>query len=374
MFKHALNSLCWFLIGLNNDWPPFATQVGLATQAVKAYVKVGAVKDAIAVCVELNQWDQAVKLASEHNVTEIDALLAKYASHLLSKDKLVEAIELYRQAKHYLDAAKHLFQLAQKMSTTLAPLRCKQLYILGALEIENYIESKRSGSDPTRSVLDGLLEEDALEESYARMLENPWRGAEAYHFLLLAQRQLYAGHYNEALRTAVRLADYDDLLDPMQVYSVLALAAIATNNYALCSKAFIKMEALGSPEDKMRQQVEVGLLLQAVLVLCFCFGFCFSFSFCFCFSFCFSFCFCFGLFSQVLTRFDMACTGPGCRCVLEAPAQERRRRNHHLHQLRGREPRLVGCTLLTTTLVCGGVGCCGCCECWITHRHLHVSP
>lgn len=98
-------------------------QVGLCTQAVKAYVKAGDVKDAISVCVELNQWDQAVKLASDHDVKEIDALLAKYASHLLSKNKLVEAIELYRQANHFLDAAKHLFQLAEEIASTSPPLR-----------------------------------------------------------------------------------------------------------------------------------------------------------------------------------------------------------------------------------------------------------
>ncbi|EGD73851.1 WD repeat-containing protein 35 [Salpingoeca rosetta] len=256
---HGLEELIYILPEgdeLLRDIAAKFASVGLCTQAVKAYVKVGEVKSAIAVCVELNQWDQAVKLANEHNVKEIDALLAKYASHLLSKDKLVEAIELYRQAKHHLDAAKHLFQLADKISSKGNPLRCKQLYILGALEIEQYIESKRSGSDPTRSVLEGLLEEDALEESYARMLEHPWRGAEAYHFLLLSQRQLYAGMYNEALRTAVRLSDYDDILPPLQVYSVLALAAVATNNYGLCSKAFIKMESLGAEEDKTRQQIE----------------------------------------------------------------------------------------------------------------------
>ena len=34
-----------------------------------------------------------------------------------------------------------------------------------------------------------------------RVMENPWHGAEAYHFLLLAQRQLYEGMLDPALVT-----------------------------------------------------------------------------------------------------------------------------------------------------------------------------
>lgn len=32
-------------------------------------------------------------------------------------------------------------------------------------------------------------------------MDNAWRGAEAYHFYLLAQRQLYEGYMENAMRT-----------------------------------------------------------------------------------------------------------------------------------------------------------------------------
>lgn len=70
--------------------------------------------------------------------------------------------------------------------------------------------------------------------------------------------------YIEALRTAIRLTEYDDFLSPTQVYSILALAAIATNNYNICSKAFIKLESLGSNEDKTRAQIEVRFFINFV--------------------------------------------------------------------------------------------------------------
>ena len=52
-------------------------------------------KEAIDCCVQLNQWDQAIELAKQHNIKEIDTLLAKYASYLLEKNKTLDAIELY---------------------------------------------------------------------------------------------------------------------------------------------------------------------------------------------------------------------------------------------------------------------------------------
>ena len=87
------------------------SSVGLCEQAVAAFTKTGEVKLAIDTCVTLNQWDLAVKLAKEHKHQEINALLAKYASHLLEKDKKLDAIELYRKASHFIDAAKLLFQV-----------------------------------------------------------------------------------------------------------------------------------------------------------------------------------------------------------------------------------------------------------------------
>lgn len=264
---HGLEELIYILPEGNEllrDVADKFSTVGMCEQAVKAYNKVPDVKESIATCVRLNQWDLAVRLANEHNVKEIDALLAKYAGHLLSKNKLTEAVELYRKAKHFLEAAKLLFQLAEEAAVSDAPpTRARQLYVLGAAQVEAHKDRQKDDSaDPTRSALDGLLEEDALDSSYARLLEHPWHGAEAFHYFLLAQRQLYAGAYNDALRTAVRLLEYDDVLPVRQTSAVLALAAIATKNYALCSTAFVKMESQGgasasaSAALKFREQVE----------------------------------------------------------------------------------------------------------------------
>ena len=43
------------------------------------------------------------------------------------------------------------------------------------------------------SALAGLLEEDQASISDSKIIEGAWRGAEAYHFYLLAQKQLFDG-------------------------------------------------------------------------------------------------------------------------------------------------------------------------------------
>lgn len=50
------------------------------------------------------------------------------------------------------------------------------------------------------SALAGLLEEEVLSTT-SRLTDNAWRGAEAYHFFILAQRQLYEGYVDSALKT-----------------------------------------------------------------------------------------------------------------------------------------------------------------------------
>jgi len=46
------------------------------------------------------------------------------------------------------------------------------------------------------SALAGLLEEDVAALFDTKVIDNAWHGAEAYHFFLLAQRQLYAGVFH----------------------------------------------------------------------------------------------------------------------------------------------------------------------------------
>jgi len=51
------------------------------------------------------------------------------------------------------------------------------------------------------SSLRGVLAEEANALEDTQIIDNAWRGAEAYHFFLLAQRQLYEGNREASMRT-----------------------------------------------------------------------------------------------------------------------------------------------------------------------------
>ena len=85
--------------------------VGMCSQASEAYLKCQNVKGAVDTCVKLNQWDEGIRLAKQHNITTVDILLAKQANNFLEQNKIFNAIELYRKARHYLDAARLMFKV-----------------------------------------------------------------------------------------------------------------------------------------------------------------------------------------------------------------------------------------------------------------------
>eukprot|EP00798_Chlamydomonas_sp_ICE-L_P009063 gene9063-16189_t len=379
--------------------------VGLCNEGVAAFLKAGDTKKAIDCsvllnqwdqgagdtkkaidcCVLLNQWDQGVTLAQQHNFPQIEGLLAKYANHLLEKEKFMDAIELYRKANHHTEAAKLLQDLAQqvrmgmgmgmygvqvgedefmdaiklyrkanhhteaakllpdlaqqeamgtgmgmyesrwertkfmdaiklyrkanhhteaaKLLQDLAqqsaaqksaaqkvhPLRVKKLYVLAALEIDKF-KKKSLEMNPmdaattmmgtglpkntmgaatmqhtAAQTLAGLMTLEAASGGLGdgKGIDNAWRGAEAYHFWLLAHRQLYAGNVDLAMRTALQLREYEDILDPQEIYSFLGLASFYNKFFGQCSKAFIKFESLpGNPDGKRLVCVASGKIIR----------------------------------------------------------------------------------------------------------------
>ncbi|XP_078204571.1 WD repeat-containing protein 35 isoform X5 [Callithrix jacchus] len=239
-------------------------RVGMCEQAVTAFLKCGQPKAAVDTCVHLNQWNKAVELAKNHSMKEIGSLLARYASHLLEKNKTLEAIELYRKANYFLDAAKLMFKIAdEEAKKGTKPLRVKKLYVLSALLIEQYHEQMKNAqrgkargkNSEATSALAGFLEEEVLSTT-DRFIDNAWRGAEAYHFFILAQRQLYEGYVDTALKTAFHLKDYEDIIPAVEIYSLLALCACASRAFGTCSKAFLKLTSLETLSSEQKQQYE----------------------------------------------------------------------------------------------------------------------
>jgi WD repeat-containing protein 35 len=240
--------------------------VGMGRQAVEAFLKCNHVTSAIDTCVTLNHWHDAVELAKKYNQpTQISSLLAKYAQHLLDEDKTFQAIELYRKANHFLEAAKLLFDVAKaETAKHTSPLRIKKLYVLGALLVEEHQAQMRKhtqGKAGSRSsALIGLMstvEDGGLDTTGAsNIVDGAWRGAEAFHFLMLCQRQLYEGYVDAAMKTALHLREYEDYLVHEDIYCLLALASCANRAFGTCSKAFIRLEALEELSEAGREEYQ----------------------------------------------------------------------------------------------------------------------
>jgi WD repeat-containing protein 35 len=64
-------------------------------------------------------------------------------------------------------------------------------------------------------------------------LDNAWKGAEAYHFFMLCQRQLYEGYVDAAMKTSLHLREYEDVLNQEDIYTLMALSSCA-NRYVQC--------------------------------------------------------------------------------------------------------------------------------------------
>jgi WD repeat-containing protein 35 len=234
--------------------------VGISEHAVSAYLKAGEVKAAIDCCVELNQWDKAVELAEKHNVKEIEEILYKYANHLVEKDKIPEAIELYQKANRNTESAKLLTKLARQVGTVkMQPMRAKMLFVMAALEIEKnrrrILEGSVNDQSRNMSALQGLVQHDQTT-GFDRSLDNAWHGAEAYHFFLLAQRQLAEENLVDALNTCQRLTEYDDVLGTKELYSLLALTSYFAQDFKTCSRAFIKLESYDKISEEERKKYQ----------------------------------------------------------------------------------------------------------------------
>ena len=212
--------------------------VGLCQQAVRCYVKCNQVKAALDTCVTLHQWDTAVELSRQIHIPEIAARLAAHADRLLEHDKISDAVQLFRKANCHREAANLLFQFGEKaVKKWKDPLKIKKLFVLAGLLTE---DAKKSESNVNSSFTTGSDRSDRV----SKYLDAPWRPAEAWHFMILAQQQFAAGKMAAVMATTVKLQDYTDILDEETVFSMLALASALNRCFSVCSKAFTCLESV----------------------------------------------------------------------------------------------------------------------------------
>lgn len=200
-----------------NTLAQYFESVGMHEDAVDCYVRNGNPKAAVDCCVTLNQWDMALQLAEQFDFPQVDGLLNRFASELMSNGKKLQAVELYRRANKPTEAALLIGDIAEIAARKdLKPSFAKKLHVLAALEIERHKKratdtlinqtmtttqkGKGTIAQATAATLDTLMMSSLDTQvtgmgskKASRAFGNAWRGASAYHFYMLAQRQFYDG-------------------------------------------------------------------------------------------------------------------------------------------------------------------------------------
>ncbi len=112
-------------------------------------------------------------------------------------------------------------------------------------QITNITTQQQPSMGGGTTTLDTLITSD-LSNVSDKILNNPWKGAEAYHFYMLCQTQLYQSKFNEALKTSMRLILYEKELGSKEVYRLIALSFYLNQSYKECSKAMSTLENLNT--------------------------------------------------------------------------------------------------------------------------------
>ncbi|XP_052755519.1 WD repeat-containing protein 35 isoform X2 [Galleria mellonella] len=150
-------------------------------------------------------------------------------SDSLNQTPSIQGIIQLKETGRMLQAAAMAFQLANdEASKKVSPLRIKKLFILsGHLYSQNSVEGAKN-----------------------RLAINSYSRGFAQHWLWLSAARAHAGgRADAALRAAARLYALVPDLHPaqhIQAWCTIAAIAIQARAFNLCSKAFIKLEALDS--------------------------------------------------------------------------------------------------------------------------------
>uniref|UniRef100_A0A8R1E757 Uncharacterized protein n=1 Tax=Caenorhabditis japonica TaxID=281687 RepID=A0A8R1E757_CAEJA len=236
------------------------TTRGMCDQAVECYLRRQLPEKALQCCMELNQWQKAHFIAESNNMENVEGLLGKYAVETKgeSDEKSLSALSLYMRAGRHLDAAKLVFDIAKdRQNKFLQYEELKQCYVLGAVLVEQHRQTLKElrKIDKNNVLEEALGVEAGLTAEQSRIFENTWRGAEAFHYIMLAQQHFFEDRIEDALQTAVVLSDYEEYLDPAEIYSMIALAAANVNQFGICSKAMMRLEALEDYEESEREEM-----------------------------------------------------------------------------------------------------------------------
>jgi len=240
---------------------------GMCDEAVKAYMKHGNINKALETYIENKRWADAIELSSKNDFINMEQLTNKFSQELLRSGRKFDLVELYSKAHMRNEVNKYLNEIACDMRRIrLSPLLIKKIYVLAALELERYkaliSDSQISDEHIHNSYSEELKNKEKNDKKdfnykYSskdidKILFNQWRGAEAFHYYMLCQVQLYNKKFKEACKTVMRLTLYEKELGTEEVYRLIALCAYLNKCFKICSFALSILENLDTINKNRR--------------------------------------------------------------------------------------------------------------------------
>ena len=236
--------------------------IGMCEEAVKAYIKHGNVSKAIETYVANNKWGEAIELSRQNDFLNMEQLTNKFSSEFIKSGRKFDLVELYNKANMKTEVNKYLQEIASDMrKIRLSPLIIKKIYVLAALELERYksqisdsqvnseehIHNSYSEENKNKEKTEKKIQNNRFSsKEIDRILFNQWRGAEAFHFYMLCQVQIYNKKFKEACKTVMRLTLYEKEIGTEEVYRLIALCSYLNKCFKICSKALCILKNLES--------------------------------------------------------------------------------------------------------------------------------
>ena len=253
--------------------------LGMCQEAVLAYTKRGNLQKAMETYIENNKWGEAVELSRDNDFYNMEQLTNKFGSEFIKNGRKLDLVELYNKANMKLKVNKYLIEIACDMwKIRASPLIIKKIYVLAALELENYksritdsqINNEEHNEEPDDPKGKNNKENNVelnpdnakrINNNYSskeidKIIFNSWRGAEAFHYYMLCQQQLYNRKFKEACKTSIRLTLYEKELGSEEVYRLIALCSYLNKSFAICSYALSTLEKLNTINKYRRARYE----------------------------------------------------------------------------------------------------------------------
>ena len=241
--------------------------IGMCEEAAKAFIKHGNVNKAMETYMENNKWEEAIELSRKNDFMNMEQLTNKFSSEFIKSGRKLDLVELYSKANMKSKANKYLREIANDMrQIRQSPLLIKKIYVLAALELERYksqISDSQINNDDhihdhfTEESKNKNIEKKVIKNKYSskeidRIIFNQWKGAEAFHYYMLCQVQLYKKKFKEACKTVMRLTLYEKELGTEEVYRLIALCSFLNRCFKICAFSLNILENLQTINEQRR--------------------------------------------------------------------------------------------------------------------------